>query len=294
MELQATASAKINLALHITGRRDDGMHELDSLVVFTEFGDRLSVATSDRLSLEITGPMAANIPIDQDNLIWRAARLLSTEMGARILLEKRLPQAAGIGGGSTDAATALHLLSRLWGRPMPGLDQVTALGADIPVCLDGHSARMGGVGDIVRPAYNVPQLHVLLINPGFELNTGAVFARLADPHRSPLDGEPAGDTIDGFIDWLANQRNDLEDAALSLQPDIRSVLDRLAMSDECLLARMSGSGATCFGLYPTSSAAQRAAHHLEQLFPHWWVCATRFKRCRSEIDRGADSPDRRG
>ena len=276
MQLEATAPAKINLALHVVGRRPDGMHELDSLVAFAQFGDRISVADAACRSLQVSGPMARDVPCDKSNLVWRAAGLLGGDRGARIVIEKMLPNSAGIGGGSSDAATTLRLLSRLWNRPLPDSQSTTNLGADIPVCLFGHSARMRGIGEVIEPVSHVPAFHIVLINPGISVVTSDVFSRLSEPLNAPLTQIPdTGDAYE-FAGWLSAQRNDLETAAVGLAPEISDVIGCLSDQEDCALARMSGSGATCFGLFANSASVFRAAAKIKRQCPHWWVQATRL------------------
>ncbi|WP_085792831.1 4-(cytidine 5'-diphospho)-2-C-methyl-D-erythritol kinase [Roseivivax jejudonensis] len=261
------APAKVNLTLHVTGRRADGYHLLDSLVVFADLGDRLTVAADEALSLRVTGPMAAGVPTGADNLVLRAARLLDPEGAARITLDKHLPAAAGIGGGSSDAAAALRLLSRHWKRPMP--DRVEALGADVPMCLDPRAQRVGGIGERSMIVGGLPELPAVLVNPGAPVATPAVFARMTRRDNAPMPPElPVLATPGAAAEWLAAQRNDLEGPACAVAPVIRDVLDALG---DARLARMSGSGATCFGLYDRPDDARAAADRIAQTEPGWWV-----------------------
>ncbi len=254
------APAKINLALHVTGRRADGYHLLDSLVVFTELGDRVSLSPGP-LSLTLTGPFAGAIPPGDDNLCLRAARAVGA--AAAITLEKRLPPASGIGGGTADAAAVLRALGRTPDRP-------EALGADLPACLMSRSLRMQGVGEILTPV-TLPTLHLVLVNPRVEVPTPAVFAALTSRENPGLPPFPAdGD----WPCWLTATRNDLEPPALRLAPVIGDSLAALA-AQGAQIARMSGSGATCFGLYPDAPAARAAATAIAAARPGWWVEATR-------------------
>ncbi len=270
--VEAFAPAKINLTLHVTGQRRDGYHLIDSLVVFAGVGDVLRLAPSDRLSLSVTGPMAAGVPAGESNLVLRAARAMGAP-DVRIVLEKHLPAAAGIGGGSSDAAAAMRALARMTGRPVPA-DRGAALGADVPVCLAGRPARMTGIGETLAPLPNLPELHAVLANPRVAVPTGAVFEGLARKDNAPMPPDlSAFADAAAFAGWLAAQRNDLERPACAAAPVIAEVLARLAATDGCLLARMSGSGATCFGLYSTASAAGNAAAALRAAHPGWWVAA---------------------
>ncbi len=273
------AHAKINLYLHVTSRRGDGYHLLDSLVVFAGVADLVSAAPADDLSLSITGPMGFGLAAGPDNLAWRAAGMLAQEAGiparARLRLEKHLPLASGIGGGSADAAATLRALARLWALSI-GTDDLARLalrlGADVPVCLRGQPARMQGIGEILRPAPKLAPAWMVLVNPGTEVSTPDVFkARAASGASfSPAPDLPAGwDDADAMAHALRGLSNDLEMPAIALCPAIDVVLAAIAGTPACLLARMSGSGATCFGLYASAGQAEAAATTLRR--PGWWV-----------------------
>lgn len=267
------APAKINLTLHITGQRDDGYHTLDSLVMFADVGDHLTVSLSDTPLLTVTGPMANGVPEDDDNLAMRAASLMG--ITADISLDKHLPHAAGLGGGSSDAATTLRVLSRLTDTEIPS--DVTALGADVPVCLGNGAARMQGIGDTVSAAHDLPQLYAVLINPGVAMRTPDVFAALEQKNNSAMpDDIPRDLSPIDFIDWLRGMRNDLEYPAIARAPAISQVLGALSVTAGCRLARMSGSGSSCFGLYTGQETAQAAAGRLAEENPGWWIKATRL------------------
>jgi 4-diphosphocytidyl-2-C-methyl-D-erythritol kinase len=265
------APAKVNLALHVTGRRGDGYHLLDSLVVFPSVGDRLRAAPSPELTLAVEGPFAGCLDAD-DNLVLRAARLLGPGRGAALTLDKRLPVASGIGGGSADAAAALRLLARLWGLPLPPAAVLLGLGADLPVCLAGIARRMRGIGEELAPVA-LPPFWLVLANPGVPLATAAVFAALAGRFGAPLAAPPAFLDVGALARWLAEQRNDLEPSAAGLAPMVTETLAALAAQSGCLLARMSGSGATCFGLFAAAGPAATAAAALARARPAWWVAA---------------------
>ncbi|MSO72847.1 MAG: 4-(cytidine 5'-diphospho)-2-C-methyl-D-erythritol kinase [Rhodospirillaceae bacterium] len=293
----ATAPAKINFSLHICGRRADGYHLLDSLVVFAGIGDRITVSPADELRLTIEGPFAGALAAQPDNLALRAARLLADTSsgapaksrylfdarltgapGAHIVLEKNLPVASGIGGGSADAAATLVACGRLWNiDPMRLADREIAakLGADVPVCLRGVPAFMSGIGETITPAPRLPQVSLVLVNPGGPLATKAVFAAL----RGRMSKAPPRDSVAGLTDAaalaaaLAHFRNDLTAPALELLPAIGSVLAALEQTPGCLLARLSGSGPTCFGLFADEAAAGRAAAALTANKPGWWIAA---------------------
>ncbi len=265
------AAAKINLCLHVTGQRSDGYHLLDSLVVFAGVGDRLTFTAADDLRLTIGGPQAANLPASDDNLILRAARAFGFGRGVQIHLEKHLPIASGIGGGSADAAATLRGLSRLWGLPLPDAATVLALGADVPVCLLGNPLRMQGVGDVLTPLPPLPLAHLVLVNPGVAVPTPTVFRALANKSNPPLPAMPRYASLPDFAVWLTAQRNDLEPPAIALAPQIASAKAVLAAQPGCHLARMSGSGATCFGLFATAELAEAAAQTIARAQPDWWV-----------------------
>lgn len=272
MPTDGFAPAKVNLALHVTGRRGDGYHLLDSLVVFAGVGDTVAAVRSDRLTLAIDGPQAARLPATDDNLVLRAARLM--QVTASLTLTKVLPVAAGIGGGSADAAAALRVLAGLAGRSLPAADAVLALGADVPVCLAGRPARMQGVGQVLAPLPPLPPAWLVLANPGVAVPTPAVFAALDRRDNPPMDPVPRRmPDAAALAAHLATQRNDLQAAAVAIAPVIAETLAALADRPGCLLARMSGSGATCFGLFPREAEAANAAAHLARRCPDWWVAA---------------------
>lgn len=259
------APAKVNLTLHVTGRRPDGYHLLDSLVVFAGVGDEITVTPSDELTLTIDGPEGAGLAGEGDNLVLRAARLLGPGRGAEIRLTKRLPVASGIGGGSADAAAALRALARLWDLPLPAPEAVLALGADVPACLLGKALRMGGIGEELAPVPTLPAMDILLVNPRIAVPTPEVFRRLERRDNPAMPAElPEWRDAAAFAAWLAEQRNDLQPPAIAVAPQIADVLAALRASD-CLFAGMSGSGATCFALYPPAAAAQ-----VTGLDPAWW------------------------
>ncbi len=272
--LTEAARAKVNLYLHVVGRRADGYHLLDSLAVFPGAADRLSAAPDEALTLAVEGPGAAGLGAGPDNLVLRAARALASaagvEAGARLVLDKRLPVASGIGGGSADAAAALRLLARLWDVRLPAarLRAIAQdLGADVPVCLDSRPARMGGVGERLQPAPALPNCGMALLNPGVAVATPDVFrARRGAFSAVPVLPDSWPDAA-AMAAGLAGLRNDLEAPALSLCPAIATVLDWLR-GQGCLLARMSGSGATCFGLFADAEAAAAAAARAPA---PWWA-----------------------
>jgi 4-diphosphocytidyl-2-C-methyl-D-erythritol kinase len=272
MATKAFARAKINLALHVTGRRDDGYHLLDSLVAFAGIGDQITAEPAPSLSLHLTGPQSAGLS-NTDNLVLRAARALHPSLGARITLDKHLPVASGIGGGSADAAATLHALSDLWSLPLPGTDALLGLGADVPVCLSGQPARMQGIGEQIS-LVTLPHVHIVLANPGVAVPTPQVFAALQARTNPGLDPLPDLPNATALADYLRTQRNDLQLAACTIAPAIATTLAALQSQPDCLLARMSGSGATCFGLFVSHTTANDAAASLQSRHPTWWIAAT--------------------
>jgi 4-diphosphocytidyl-2-C-methyl-D-erythritol kinase len=234
------APAKVNLALHVTGRRDDGYHLLDSLVVFPRICDRLEAEPAPGLSLSIDGTFARDLDAGGSNLVLRAAQLMrSPSRGAALRLTKSLPVASGIGGGSADAAATLRLLARLWDLPLPGPAALLGLGADLPVCVGGGAARLRGIGDRLAPVA-LPRFWLVLVNPGTPVPTGAVFAGLQRRENPPMDDPADLGTLPALVGFLARQRNDLEAPALAVAPAIGAVLAALRAQRGCGVARMSG------------------------------------------------------
>ena len=266
------APAKVNLYLHLTGRRADGYHLLNSLAVFPKFGDRLSVAPGQGLSLRVTGPFGAALGEPADNLVLRAARALAEAHefvpDVALTLEKHVPVASGIGGGSSDAAATLRLLARHWGVAVPeGL--APSLGADVPVCLGAPRAQfMSGIGDVLRPALALPPFWIVLANPGVAVETRAVFAAVVWREKPPAAPVPPLPDFAALVAWLGRQRNDLQAAAKVICPSVGEVLQALA---EAPLARMSGSGATCFALHERETEARTQAARIAEAHPDWWV-----------------------
>ena len=276
--MDETAYAKINLALHVRGREPDGYHRLETLFAFAEDGDLLSVAPANDVGLTVTGEFADLLEGGGDNLVLQAAEALRARFGvrsgARLHLEKRLPVAAGIGGGSADAAAALRLLCRFWSLPAGAedlMDIARALGADVPACLASRTVRGEGRGDSLQPAAgSVAGLPLLLVNPRRPLATASVFGKWDGVDRGPLDdGDPQAAAAAG--------RNDLETAACLLVPDVAEVLHTLRATSGTSLVRMSGSGATCFALYAEEIDRARAASRLSRDLPRWWLCETRLR-----------------
>jgi len=297
------ASAKINLALHVTNQSENGYHLLDSLVCFTDFGDRLTIepegSAGDLVSLEITGPFAGSLKATQQqelngNLVTRAAMALAAvheESGfkcqnVRITLEKNLPVASGIGGGSADAAAALLMLQDFWKNDFsPDLQKIAEnLGADVPMCLDPLPKRVRGTGELIIQCPIPVSLPLLLVNPRIPLSTPTVFNALAKKKNLPISIEKdymnfQSDTlsettmIQKVAETLSPLRNDLQEPAISLVPEIQRVLLAIERQPGCLLARMSGSGATSFGIYATPALASNALIGIKESNPKWWSVA---------------------
>ena len=278
--ISIAAPAKINLCLHVLGKRADGYHLLDSLVAFAGVGDVIIVEPAQTLSLAVTGPFAASLTNESDNLVLRAARLLqhrfTVTTGAAITLVKNLPVASGIGGGSADAAAALKALALLWHvRPhFTDAEIAATLGADVPVCLAGIPAFMSGIGEQIAPAPHLPQAWLVLVNHGVPLATKSVFAALAGRYSMPLPRtDLAGlENATALAKVLGTLHNDLTAPAREIEPAIGAVLEALEGADGCLLARMCGSGPTCFGLFASEKTAQDAAA-LAATHAGWWTAA---------------------
>jgi len=282
----ALAPAKINLFLHAGAVNADGYHPLSSLVAFADVGDLVSVELADALILDVTGPFGASLSATPDNLILRALRRLGEACGIaepklKVTLDKRLPIAAGLGGGSSDAGAALKLARDVLALDLDDaeLEAVAGVvGADGPMCLRMRTAWAEGRGDVLTDEPRLPPLPAVLFNPGVPSPTGAVYrAYDAGPMRSADRPPPPQDwSIAAVIDWLSIQRNDLEAPALALTPAISAALSAVAATDRVALTRMSGSGATVFGLYPTHDAARAAASALSAAHPNAWVKSTKL------------------
>ncbi|MBL4614460.1 MAG: 4-(cytidine 5'-diphospho)-2-C-methyl-D-erythritol kinase [Magnetovibrio sp.] len=305
------APAKVNLYLHVTGKREDGYHELDSLVVFAGIGDRITVEPGEGLSLTITGPFAQGLSTGEDNLVPRAARLLADHKGistgAHLTLEKNLPVASGIGGGSGDAAATFKALVEFWAIELEDADiQHVAhsvsddldtqralatlfklwrddlgsemlgtlglqLGADVPVCLAGFPAFMGGIGEQLEITPHMPRAWLVLVNPGVALSTPAVFKARQSAFSTAARFDQHPSDAAHLAQILKQRRNDLAAPAIAMQPVIKNVLAAIDECEATLLARMSGSGATCFGLYAHENEAKSAKTRLSQTHPEWWI-----------------------
>lgn len=270
--LRQAARAKVNLHLRVTGRRPDGYHLLDSLAVFAAAADVVGVTAAEELGLTVTGPEAGALAAEPDNLVLRAARALAEATGrpprAALTLEKHLPVASGIGGGSADAAAALRALDALWGTRLgpAALRGIAArLGADVPVCVASRPARMRGIGEVLEEVPPLPDFALLLVNPRVAVATPSVFRARRGGFSAPAEMPARFADLRDFVAWLRPLGNDLEAAAIALCPPVAEVLAAIAAQPGCLLARMSGSGATCFGLFATAAEASAA-----RLPAAWW------------------------
>ena len=273
------APAKINLYFNIIGRRADGYHLVDSLVGFTTLGDELTIRAGEPLDIVSDGPFAENMPPPYKNLVYQAAQLLADSAGvqarAHITITKNLPVAAGIGGGSTDAAAAMKALATLWGIAEGSVDLYEmglTLGSDIPACLLAQTTYAGGIGEILEDAPKLPKAGILLANPGVALVTSSVFQARRGGFNPPDRFTKAPKDAAALAALLSERDNDLTDAAIRLCPVIRNVMSALEAAPGCHLARMTGSGATCFGIFDDLAAAEAAAPALAQ--DGWWVAAT--------------------
>lgn len=285
------AHAKINLALHVTGRRTDGYHLIESLAVFTRFGDRVEIALADSDDFTVSGRYAPAVPLDGANLVLKARDALRREIGPRktppvaIKLEKNLPVASGVGGGSSDAATVLRGLAQMWHLDIDGTELTRiglSLGADVPMCLAAKPLVARGIGDELSMVPDFSALGLVLVNPGTEISTAEVFAALSRRDNEALPPLPRILDFHSLRNWLEVTRNDLEPTALAIQPAIGRALSWLNKAGSGF-SRMSGSGATCFGLFETGNVAKRAAAEIRSRQPDWFVAATR-----SIASEGAD------
>jgi len=274
------APAKVNLYLHVTGKRDDGYHLLDSLMVFAGVGDIIEAASADDLSLAIVGPFAEGLETNDDNLVLKAARALQKtsgcKKGATLTLTKELPIASGIGGGSADAAATLKALVELWEIDLADekMQEIAlSLGADVPVCLRGRASFVGGIGEDLSAPPPLPPSWLVLVNPGVGVSTPEVFKARRGGFSSAAQFDETPKDAEQLAEFLAARTNDLEAPARKIAPAIDEVVERLGAQDACLLARMSGSGATCFGLFGEEDMAWDAALSIAEANPNWWVTA---------------------
>ena len=271
VKLQALSRVKVNLYLHIIGKRADGYHNLDSLVAFPEIGDEILVSPSNSVNLKITGKSKKELN-EKENLILKAIKLLKNrKMGADILLIKDTPISAGLGGGSSNAAVTLKLLSKLWNVPLPPINELVLLGADVPVCMDWRLQRMQGIGEKNSFVVSPDSLWIVLLNNGDRVPTSTVFQGVTQNEFSGLVNVPKLNEKNILIKFLKSTRNDLEKAAIKNYPAINDLINSLNLTTGCLVARMSGSGSTCFGLYEKKDEAEKAKKHLLNKFPNAWI-----------------------
>ena len=271
VKLQALSRVKVNLYLHIIGKRADGYHNLDSLVAFPELGDKILVSPSNSINIKITGKFKKELN-KKENLILKAIKLLKNrKMGADIHLIKDTPISAGLGGGSSNAAVTLKLLSKLWNVPLPPINELVLLGADIPVCMDWRLQRMQGIGEKNSFVVSPDSLWIVLLNNGDRVPTSTVFQGLAQNEFSGLVNVPRLNEKNILIKFLKSTRNDLEKSAIKNYPAINDLINSLNLTNGCLVARMSGSGSTCFGLYEKKDEAEKAKKHLLNKFPNAWI-----------------------
>ena len=273
------ASAKVNLCLQIVGQKSNGFHLLDSIVAFTEFGDKLFFKKSDKLELTVQGAFSDQIPVDNSNLILKAAELLRTlnkiKTGAHITLIKNLPPSAGLGGGSSDAAAAIRGLSRLWGTDLPEIRDLMTIGSDLPVCINQKTQHMQGFGEVLNEINTFPNLPILLVNPLKKVSTQTVFRMLKNKKNLPLSKyEKLFETKKDCIEWLLLQRNDLMEPAVSVEPVISEVLRLISNQISVKKVSMSGSGATCFGVFDNKHDCDLAMRKVRGERPEWWSVST--------------------
>ena len=275
--IKVTAHAKVNLTLHVVGQRANGYHELQSLVCLTEFGDQIHLSPAADFSFQVIGPYASGIPVDESNLVVQAAKFMaqkhSKSLDCQIILEKNLPMASGIGGGSSDAAAVMRALSQYFSVPLPNVDELMTLGADIPVCMTTGLTLMEGAGEDVTQLSAAPNWGVVLVNPNVGVSTPAVFNALNSKRNLPMQ-DVAENCVD--IAWLGDQRNDLEPPAMAMVPEVGAVVGAISAAPHCHMARMSGSGATCFGVFADIKHANAAAERLQRAHPDWWVVSTKI------------------
>lgn len=272
------APAQVNLTYHVTGHRDDGRHEVDSLVVFADTGDQLTATSANEMSFHVSGPFAADVPTGDRNVVMRAAQLLRRKRGvikgAEITLVKHLPNDAGLGRGASAAATALKILAELWQvDPLPDDGpELMALNPDIPVCLQSPSpTQMMGNGDVMMSAPQLPDCAIVLVHPNIDIPVPQALPDLGTKGRAPMDDLPAPLTFESFAAWLADQRNDLLEPAAAAAPQVRTAINILQRIPAVAYAGVSGCGATCFGLVRNMSDARHAARVVQVAQMGWWV-----------------------
>jgi len=268
------APAKINLTLHVTGQRDDGYHFLDTLVVFADVGDWITLKPASQTTRRLEGPECHDLPVDGSNIVQKAISTFSKERAFDLTLNKLLPVSSGIGGGSADAAATVRGLQYLQNSGTSILlKSVLDLGADVPMCMESRPCHVQGIGEQIKP-FTSPNLHAVLANARVPVSTPSVFRALTSKSNAPMSDVPDSPNSEKLIEWLQDQRNDLKSAAIEIAPAIAKTLSALQKTKSCALSRMSGSGATCFGLFPTEEAAKTAAQTLQANYPQWWIKPT--------------------
>ena len=269
--LYSLSRVKVNLYLHLINQRKDGNHNLDSLVAFPEIGDEIIISPSSIINLQIEGKLRNELNIE-DNLILRAAKLFkNSNKGADIILKKTTPISAGLGGGSSNAAVTLKLLSKLWDVPLPPLNKLVSLGADIPVCMSWHLQRMQGIGEKTQLLNPPKLLWIVLLNNGEKVSTKLIFSKISHSDFSGLIKIPKFKDKNEFIQFIKSTKNDLESTTIKIFPAIKNLLDILKSTNGCVLSRMTGSGSTCFGLYTKKIEADEAKNQALKNFPKAWV-----------------------
>jgi len=270
MTIRHYAPAKINICLHVLKHREDGLHQIESLVTFLDCGEWITLSKANKTELNIVGPQTKKLPVSESNLILRATRLFPSRCTSKITLHKSMPVAAGIGGGSADAAATLKAMAKVWELPVPNVSSQLQLGADVPVCMHSKPVLMQGVGEVISPVLNFPELFCCLVNPGVAIKTQDIFKKLIKKNNAPMNSFPKNEK--GWRNWFDEHRNDLEQPATLIQPVINIVLKQLKQWNP-ILARMSGSGATCFALFETLDQAKRCSKMISKQNPKWWTVA---------------------
>ncbi len=270
-KVAALSRAKVNLHLQVLGKRSDGYHFLDSLVAFPNVGDDIFVEQAEKITLDISGTFAGELSIEK-NLILTAAKLLNQgAMGALITLNKELPISSGLGGGSSNAAVVLKMLSKLWNQPLPSLSELVSLGADVPVCLNWNLQRMKGIGEKLEKVDEPPMMWIVLVNRGEKISTRLVFESIKSFRIENPVSLPIFKTKELFLEYLISKGNDLEIPVLEKFPQIQNLLDAIKKTTGCSISRMSGSGATCFGIFLKKNDAYVASKELAKNFPNAWI-----------------------
>ncbi len=271
--IKEKACAKINLALHIVGVKEDGYHVLDSIVIFTDISDILFIEKNEKNGLIFTGEFSKSLSVEE-NSILQAFKLFENLIPDRfsIKIEKNLPVGAGLGGGSADAAAIIRFITNYYKYPMPSPKAISSIGADIPVCVFSVASRVRGIGEVVTPIdISKIDLWIVLVNPNIFVPTGSVFEEVIEKQNEPLEPFTRFSSADQFIDYLKRQRNDLQPIAANRWPEIKQVLDTIERTHDVLLSRMSGSGSTCFGLYGSQGSAKRAVSYINKKNKKWWI-----------------------